>query len=444
MIEICAVGGYNEVGRNMTAIKVGDEVVILDMGLHVEKYVTYSGDEEAEKLGLSDLTRIGAVPDDSVIKEWKGKVKAIIPTHAHLDHLGAVPFMANSYNAPIIGTPYTIEVLKGILRDQKKSIKNPIKTLNPNSRMRLTKNIEIEFINATHSTPQTVMVVLHTKEGKILYANDYKFDAFPVIGKTTNTRRLRELGKEKVAALIMDCTRAREPGKTPSETVAKEMMRDVLLGTENRDNLIILSTFSSHIARLSSVLEMGKKINRKVIFMGRSLAKYIEAAEKIHIVKFSKEAEILKYGNEIKKRLRKIDASPQRGKYLLVTTGNQGEPNSVLSRIATGELPLKLRRDDQVIFSCNVIPTPVNIANRDILEYKLAQKNVRIFKGIHVSGHASKEDQRDLISMVKPQHIVPAHGDIQMTSALSELASEMGYSLGKNVHLIQNGQKIWI
>jgi ribonuclease J len=288
------------------------------------------------------------------------------------------------------------------------------------------------------------MVVLHTKEGKILYANDYKFDAFPVIGKTTNTRRLRELGKEKVAALIMDCTRAREPGKTPSETVAKEMMRDVLLGTENRDNLIILSTFSSHIARLSSVLEMGKKLNRKVIFMGRSLAKYIEAAEKIRLVKFSKEAEVLKYGNEIKKRLRKIDASPQRGKYLLVTTGNQGEPNSVLSRIAIGELPLKLRRDDQVIFSCNVIPTPVNIANRDILEYKLAQKNVRIFKGIHVSGHASKEDQRDLISMVKPQHIVPAHGDIQMTSALSELASEMGYSLGKNVHLIQNGQKIWI
>jgi ribonuclease J len=444
MIEICAVGGYDEIGRNMTAIKVGDEVVILDMGLHVEKYVSYNGGEEVEKLSLSSLMKIGAVPDDSAIKEWKSKVKAIIPTHAHLDHLGALPFMANSYNAPIIGTPYTIEVLRGMLKDEKITIKNQLKVLNPNSRMRLTKNIEIEFINATHSTPQTVMVAVHTKEGTVLYANDYKFDAFPVVGKTTNVERLRELGKQKVAALIMDCTRAPEPGKTPSESVAKEMLKNVLLGTENQDNLIMISTFSSHIARLTSILELGKKMNRKVIFMGRNLAKYIDAAEKIRLVNFSKEAEILKYGNDIKKKLQKIENSHHRGKYMLVTTGHQGEPNSVLARIASGVLPFRFNNEDQVIFSCNVIPTAVNIANRDLLEYKLEQKNVRIFKGIHVSGHASKEDQRDLINMVKPRHIIPAHGDLHMKSALSELACDMGYSLGKNVHLVQNGQRIWI
>jgi len=444
MIEIYAIGGYNEVGRNMTAVKVGDEIVILDMGLHVEKYTSYSGEEEIEKLGISELVRMGAVPDDSVLRDLKGQVRAIIPTHAHLDHLGALPFMASSYNAPIIGTPFTIEVLKSILHDQKKSIKNQMRVVNTNSRIRISKNIEAEFIHATHSTPQTAMVALHTKEGTVLYANDYKFDSSPVIGKTTNMKRLRELGQKGVKALIMDCTRAEQPGKTPSEAVAKEMLRDVLFGTENSNNLIVISTFSSHIARLSSIMEMGQKMGRKVVFAGRNLAKYIKAAEKLNIVRFSRNATILQYGDEIKKGLKKISDSPHRNKYLLVTTGHQGEPNSVLSKIANGQLPLKLRREDLVIFSCNVIPTPVNIANRDILEYKLGQLDVRIFKGIHVSGHASREDQRDLINTVMPEHLIPAHGELQMTTALSNLAGTMGYSLGRNVHLMQNGQRIWI
>ncbi len=441
MIEICAIGGYNEVGKNMTAIKVNNEVVILDMGLYLDKYINYRGEEDISKLSAAELMKVGAIPDDTIIKDWKDKVKAIIPTHAHLDHVGAVPFMANKYDVPIIGTPYTTEVIKTIIKEEKISIRNPIKTLNPNSRYALSNNIEVEFINATHSTPQTVMVALHTKEGTILYANDYKFDSFPVIGKKTNVKRLRELGKQNVKALIVDGTRARNESKTPSETVAKELLRDVLLGTENQDNLIIATTFSSHIARLKSIIELGKKLDRKIIFLGRTLSKYTKAAENIKLVKFSNDIEILKYGNEIKKKLKKIDAA-KRNEYILVVTGHQGEPGSVLSKISTGALPLKLQHEDQIIFSCNVIPTPMNIANRGMLEYNLKQYDVRIFKDIHVSGHASKEDHRDLINIVKPENIIPAHGDLKMTSALSELASEMGYSLSKSVHVLQNGQKL--
>ncbi|MCX6709571.1 MAG: RNase J family beta-CASP ribonuclease [Candidatus Woesearchaeota archaeon] len=444
MIEICAVGGYNEVGKNMTAIKVDNEVVILDMGLYLDKYISCRGEDDTNRLSVAELIRAGAVPDDTVIKEWRAQVKAIIPTHAHLDHVGAVPFMSNHYNAPIIGTPYTTEVINAILRDEKISLKNRIKTVNPNSRFQLSKNIEIEFINVTHSTPQTVMVAVHTKYGTILYANDYKFDSFPIIGKKTNMKRLKELGKEgKVLALILDGTRAKSESKTPSETVAREMLKDVLLGTENSRNLIIVSTFSSHIARLKSIIELGKKLNRKIMFVGRSLSKYVGAAEKIKIVNFSRTVQMLKYGKDVRRAFNKINSAPDRGKYMLVVTGHQGEPNSVLSKIASGDLPLKLHYEDQVIFSCNVIPTPMNAANREVLEEKLRESNVRIFKDLHVSGHASKEDHRDLINLVKPKHIIPAHGDILMTSALSELAVEMGYTPGVSVHVMQNGQKIF-
>jgi ribonuclease J len=440
MIEIYAVGGYNEVGKNCTAIRVDNEVLIVDLGIHLESYIKLTEDEDIIKISAERLMRAGAVPNISVLDRIKKELKAIIISHAHLDHVGAVPYIASKFNAPVICTPYTSEVLESILKDDKIKISNEIIPLSSNSFHDVTSNIKIEFIHITHSVPQTALVAIHTKYGVILYANDFKLDLHPTLGKKPNFKRLEEISKENVIALIVESTYANDAKKTPSESVAKEMLRDVLLGTENKNNLIIVTTFSSHIARLKSIIEFGKKLGRKIIFMGRSLAKYVKAAEKIGIVNFSNDVEIVKYSNQIKRKLKKVDK--ERKKYILVVTGHQGEPKSVLHKITTKEFKFNLYNEDNVVFSCRTIPTPTNIANREVLEKELKQVGVRIFKDIHQSGHAAREDLRDFINRVKPKNIIPAHGTDEMKDALADLAAEMGYRLNENIFLIKNGHSI--
>jgi ribonuclease J len=442
MIEICAVGGYNEIGKNMTAVKVDDEVVIIDMGLHLDKYIKYTEEEEEDIIALSahELAKVGAIPNDSVIKDWKDKVKAIVPTHAHLDHVGALIFLSSKYRAPILCTPFTAEIIKTISGDEKIKLKNEIKTLNVNSIYRVSDKITIEFINMTHSTPQTVMVAVHTPYGIILYANDFKFDNHPTLGKKPNYEKLEELGKKGIEVLICDCTRARQAIKTPSELVAKEMLRDVMLGVDSRHKAVIITTFASHLARLKSIIEFGKKMDRKILFLGRSLAKYTQAGEKIDLINFSKDVEIVKFGKQIKKKIRKIEKD--KDKYLLVVTGHQGEPKSTLAKMVNRVIPFNFSSEDHVIFSCTVIPSEINIKNRANLEKSLREYGVRIFKDIHSSGHASREDLRDLINLVNPAHIIPAHGEEEMKQALVDLAIEKGYKKGKSVHLVNDGDKI--
>jgi ribonuclease J len=440
-MKIHTIGGYNEIGKNMTCFETGNEAVILDMGLHLESYIQYTDDEEIENISTEELRKVGAIPDDSVIRDIRHKVKAIIPTHAHLDHLGAIVYMSNAYNSPILCTPFTAEVLKAIVKDERINLRNPIKVLNVNSSYKLSQDITIEFINITHSTPQVVMVALHTREGIFVYANDFKFDNHPIIGKKPDYDYLKKLGKQGVKCLVVDSTRADQPIKTPSESVAREMLRDVLLGTDSTNHAVIITTFSSHIARLKSIIEFGHKMNRKVVLLGRSLAKYVEAAENIGLVKFSAEVEIAKYAKQIKKKLMQIEREgPQR--YLLVVTGHQGEPKSTLSKMLNKELNFRFLPEDHIVFSCTIIPSPINIKNRKLIEDKLHAQGVRIFRDIHVSGHASKEDLRDLITMIAPKHIIPAHGNAGMKSALAALAVEKGYEKDKNIHILKDGMHI--
>ncbi|MBT7903374.1 RNase J family beta-CASP ribonuclease [Candidatus Woesearchaeota archaeon] len=448
-LQICGVGGFNEVGKNMTAVRVDDEVVILDMGLHLDAYVNYTEDADNVDLSAYALSKIGAIPDIEPIKKWKKLVKAIIPTHAHLDHVGAIPFMSNKFTSPIICTPFTAEVIFRICKDEKIKLNNEIKVLNVNCSYKISDNITIEFVNMTHSTPQTVMVIVHTKYGKVIYGNDFKFDNNPTLGKKPNFEKLKRIGeisensedpKSKVVALIVDCTRANNDGKTPSEQVARELLKDVMLCCNSEGKAVIVTTFSSHIARLKSIIEFGNKLERKVILLGRSLGKYVGAAEAIKIVDFSREATVICYKKKIARMLEEV--KKDRSKYLIVCTGHQAEPKSVLSRIISGEFKFELEKEDHIIFSCDVIPTTINIANRKILEEKIKKKGVRLFKKIHVSGHAAREDLRDLINMVKPKHIIPAHGNLSMKTALVDLCQEMGYETEKQVHIIQDGQFI--
>jgi len=440
MIEICAVGGYSEVGKNMTAIRVDNEVIICDMGFYLPEIIKLQDEDDQvmKKLNRKTLIQYGAIPNDNIIKKWKKDVKAIFVTHCHLDHVGAIAYMAEDYNAPVYGTPFSIEVVKTILKDEKIRIRNKLKTLNSNASVKISDNITVEFINMTHSTPQTVMIAIHTKYGTIIYANDFKFDNTPVLGKKPNYKRLKEIGNKGCIALIADSLYSDAHMKTPSEKVARELLKDVMLGTNNKGHLVLVTTFASHLARLKSIIEFGQKLNRKIVFMGRSMHKYITAAENIKLVKFSKDAEIIGRGGDVKRKLKQIQKNPE--KYLIVCTGNQGEPRAILTRLALGELPYKLKPGDHIIYACRIIPAPINVANRTMQEEKLKQKGVRIFKDIHTSGHAAREDHRDLIHLLKPKHLIPAHGDITKLTPMAELAMELGYTLGKDVHLLREGQ----
>ncbi|NQV08322.1 RNase J family beta-CASP ribonuclease [Candidatus Woesearchaeota archaeon] len=440
MIEIRAVGGYNEVGRNMTAIKVDDEVVILDMGIHIENYINYTEDEDFVFVDVKEMIKVDAVPDITTIDDWKDKVKVIVPTHAHLDHVGAIPFLANNFKAPLLCSPYTAEVIKTILKEDKIKLNNRINVLNTNSIYQISENLKIEFINMTHSVPDTVMVAVHTKYGVIVYANDFKFDMNPTLGEKPNMKRLEELGKKGILALIVESTYSRFDRKTESESVAREKLKDVMLGTDTRGKAVIVTTFSSHIARMKSIVEFGRKMNRKIVFMGRSLSKYSEAAENIDLVNFSKQVEMAKYGNQIKRMLKKITKEGKE-KYLMVVTGHQGEPKATLSKMSAGIFKFWFEPGDIVIFSSSVIPTETNRKNREILEGKLSEYDVEIFRDIHVSGHAAGRDIKELINIVKPNHIIPAHGSKNMTNSLADIAKGLKYKK-ENIHILNNGQKI--
>lgn len=443
-IEFCAVGGYKEVGRNCAAIKVDDDVVLLDMGLHMENYVRYTEEEDISCVTPKQLTAAHAVPDLAHIADWKDKVRAIIPSHAHLDHIGAIPFLANQFNAPIIATPYTIEVIKAISRDEHATehlkLKNKLIKVNPNSSYKLTNNIMVELIHVTHSTPQSAIIALHTPYGVVLYASDFKFDNTPVLGPKPNYARLKQLAG-KVVLLIMECLYVDLPQKMPSEAVARQMLKEVMLETNSKNRAMIITTFSSHIARLKSIIDFGRKTNRKIVFLGRSLNKYVTAAENINLVDFTRHVGTILYGHRAQKALKKF--AKQKDKYLLVMTGHQGEPKAMLSRIVDDVYHFPIQQDDLVVFSCKTIPSPTTISNRRVLETKLKDRHVRMYTDIHCSGHAAREDLHELIHMVSPQHIIPTHGEPSMLLSLAELAMQLGYKQDQ-VHVLYNGQRVKI
>ena len=444
MLKIHAIGGYSQIGKNMTAIQYDDEIVILDCGFWMEKVIGFENGNAAD-LQLSQLYKEGIIADDRQFRRKYGKnVKAFIISHAHLDHLAAIPMVAPEYEkVPVIATPFTVEVLSNLNRERGKNkwakrFKNKVIKLNAGSSYKISKNLKVEFIYATHSTPQTVMIALHTPGGTILYANDFKFDEYPAIGRRTDYDALRKLAPAK--CLISDTTRINRESKTHSESIVKAMLKDVILWTENKNNLIVVTTFASHISRISTIVDFAKDIKREPLILGRSMSNYIMAAERCGIIDISARAQVWGYKGPIIKNLKRV--MKDRGKYLLIVTGHQGEPDAVLSRMTRKELPFEFKKDDEVIFACEVIPAPINAANRAHLEKQLRNLRVRIFKDVHVSGHASREDHRDLINIVKPKHYVPTHGGMEKLASAIDLAVEMGYKFGENAHILQDGQTL--
>lgn len=443
MIKIHTIGGYNEVGKNMTALEIGEDVILFDCGLFLPAIV---GVSEREKIPTEKgMRNLGALPDDLYLEKHglKDKVRAILISHAHLDHIGAVPYVAPRYRCPVIATPYTIAVIKTLLEDNNHYIHNRLITVNMDHSYIVkgkSGNYKVEFITMTHSTIQSAIIAVHTKDGVVLYGNDYKLDNSPVFGDKPNYHRLKELAKSGVKALIVDCLYAPDDRKTPSEKIAKGLLEDVFLTTDNHNSGMIVTTFSSHIARLKTITELGRRLNREVIFLGRSLNKYVSAAKNVGKAPFMSDIKLITYRKHLERTLKLVNKSKKN--YLIVCTGHQGEPGSILDRIARNQLPLRLTSGDHIIFSSKTIPTPINEENRQQLEKRLKKHQVRIFDNVHVSGHGGREDLRDLLKLVQPQHVIPSHGDLKKLTAGAALAAEMGYKLNKTVHLMQNGQEL--
>jgi len=442
MLKIHGVGGYDEVGKNMTAIESNNDVILCDAGLFIPALVSVS---ERERIPTEHGMRaIGALPDDTYLDENKlrHKVRAMLISHAHLDHVGGVQYLAHRYNAGIYGTPYTMEVLKSLLPERGLPIHNKMRTVKSNgtATIRGKWNYKVEFVNMTHSTLQCALVAVHTPEGVVLYANDYKLDNTPVIGDKPNYKRLKELSRIGVKALVVNCLYAHSEKKTPSEQVAREMVRDTLINTEDSKSGLIVTTFASHIARLKSIVEFGKKLDRKIVFVGRSLAKYILAGENIHQVPFKKDIIMATYKKQVEKMLKQ--ANEERAKYLIVCTGHQGEKGSILDRMSKDQLPFKIKNGDHIIFSSKTIPAPETIASRGELQSRLKKFSPQIFDNLHVSGHGSKEDLMELIKLTNPENVIPSHGDHTKTIPGVHVAEEMGYKKDYNVHLLSNGKHI--
>ena len=441
-IRVIPIGGFNEVGKNMTAIDLGEDVIILDGGFHLPAIVAL---QESERVYSEKKFRaIGAIPDDLILDKLglRDKVRAIIPSHAHLDHIGALPYIANRYNAPIVATPFTIEVLRSLLRDEKIETRNKLISVPPNGSYEIqgkNRKYKVEFINITHSTIHSALLAIHTPDGVICYSNDFKLDDNPVLGQKPNYDAMKALAKEGVKVLICDSLYSGADRKTASEKVARTMLEDVLLSTDSRNQGLIVTTFSSHVARLKSITDFGKKINRKIVFMGRSLAKYTNAASKVNSCPFRKDIEIATFRHQLEKKLKQV--AKNRSEYMIVCTGHQGEPGSILDRIARNKLHYQLNKNDHIVFSSSVIPTEITIENRNALDSRLKKKGVRMFNNIHVSGHGGKEDIRDLINYLNPEHIIPAHGPHEKTQPLIELGKELGYK-SKFLHLTSNHEQL--
>ena len=429
VLNILPLGGFGEVGRNCLGIDVDGKIILIDFGFNLERFLELGNrDDPSRKIPMPKLLSSGALPAIGMLKGREKDVVGILCSHAHLDHIAAVPYLVHKLNCNIHATPFTAAVMRSLRgMDMDKIF---IKEHKSDSSFTIA-GIKIDFIGVSHSTPDSVIIAVHTSEGTILYANDFKLDENPVIGTSTSLSKLDKY-KGKVKILLLDCLYATKKGHCPSEREARKDVLNLKL-TEHR--AIVVSTFSSHIARLKSIAELAKTTNREIVFMGSSLGRYIDAAKDTELVDLAEYGQVLRFSRQVNGFFETLEDP---SKYFMIVTGHQGEDNAVLTRMTDGLFDFKA--EDVVVFSNTVIPADICIENRKALEEKLNDKNVTMIKNIHVSGHLFSDDHRQVVEYLCPTYVIPSHGEHFMEDAMVNMLKNIGFP-EKNILKLQVGKK---
>lgn len=416
---VIPLGGIEEIGKNMTAFQYKDEIIIVDAGL------TFPEDEH---LGIDVI-----IPDFSYLESNRDKVKALLLTHGHEDHIGAIPYLyqkLGSEDIPMYGGRLTLELAKA--KFEKRDTKLPKeKIIKGRSILKISKYFTVEFISVTHSIADCYAICIKTPAGTILHTGDFKVDLTPVDGEGFDFGRLAQLGEEGVDLLLSDSTNAQIPGFTPSERTVGESLKDEFSKAQGR---IILAAFASHVHRLQQIIYIAEKYGRKIAIDGRSMVKIFEICSNLGYLKIPK---------GIMVEIDKVETLPA-SQVLILCTGTQGEPLAALSRIANGSHKyISLREGDTVVISATPIPGNEKAAYKNINQLMKRHANVVFEKGvgIHVSGHGCQEEQKLMLNLIKPKFFMPVHGEYVMLKKHKELAEDVGIP-SENIILAENGMKL--
>ena len=415
--SVIALGGLGEVGKNMYVFTHKDEIFIIDAGVMFP---------ESDLLGIDYV-----IQDVTYLKQNENKIKGLIITHGHEDHIGGISFLIQNVNIPVIyGAKTSIDLIKNKLEDRSINYDN-LEEINEESII-TSKHFKIEFITTTHSIPDSYAIVLHTPNGTIVSTGDFKFDLTP-IGPIADLHKMAKIGSEGVKLLMSDSTNALSEGFSKSESTVDDALSDIVNGYNGR---IIIATFASNIYRVKHIVETCKKNNRKIIIFGRSMESATNIALNNGILD---DKDIFIDSNQAK--------SLKKNEICILCTGSQGEPLAALSRIANGtHKQISLLPDDLVVFSSN--PIPGNAASINRIINKLYLKGVRVvtnseFSDIHTSGHAKKEELKLMLRLIKPEYFMPMHGEYRMLKAHTEIAESCGIP-EDHTFIMENGDSLII
>ena len=415
-LKITFLGGVGEIGKNMTALEYNDEIVIVDAGL------TFPDD---------DLPGVDIViPDMTYLIENKSKIKALLLTHGHEDHIGAVPFLLEQINVPIYGTRLTLALVDNKMKEHP-NVKYKAISVKPKNVLKIG-SFSIEFVKVSHSIAGSLALAITTPVGTVVHTGDFKIDYEPIDGVMTDISRLGEIGRKGVSLLLCESTNVCRPGYSMSEKSVGRTLDEIIKNHAN--NRIIVATFASNIHRMQQIMDIAEKYNRKIAFTGRSMINVSEVAMKIGELTFNRDNIV---------DIDKVDKLDDK-EILIMTTGSQGEPMSALTRMAAGEFKsVKIRPNDLVILSASPIPgNEKNVYNVINALYKLGADVIYDeLEKVHTSGHACQEELKLMHSLVKPKFFMPIHGEYRHLKTHKELAMTLGMD-ARNILLPSIGMQV--
>jgi len=417
-IKIIPLGGLHEIGKNTCVFEYNDEIVLLDAGLAFP----------TDKMHGVNIV----LPDMTYVRENRHKIKGMIVTHGHEDHIGGIAYHLKQFEIPVIyGPRLALAMLEGKLEEAGVRDRTELRTVRPRDLVRISSAFVAEFIRNTHSIADSFTVALHTPAGVIIHTGDFKFDHTPVDGEFFDLQRLAEHGEKGVLCLISDSTNSEVPGFTPAERSVYPNLDRVFSQATGR---LLVTTFASSVHRINMILELAQKYNRVVSVVGRSMLNVIAHARNLGYIKCP---------DNLFQPLHVVRNMPGEN-VLILTTGSQGEPMSAMTRISNGEhAHLKIREGDTVVFSANPIPgNTIAVVNTiDRLMMQGAKVVYGREQGIHVSGHGCQEDQKLMIALTKPKFFLPAHGEHRMLVKHAQTAQSMGIPAG-NMLIMHNGDVV--